>query len=235
MINMCQPTHKRYNVAVTKVLGKYMEAIIVDTEKTARHCIQVRSTCVFFPSDNNFFLCIDIERGNAGSGNISTVRLLASEASQRAFTVLIKYFINFLYKLICLSSFCRNISEPRNVKLVFDVLKFEPPEIERAVLFATNNALVCETPEDAMKVAYEIDRTRYDALALDGTFYQKSGILSGGSHDLARKAKRWDEKHMAQLKMEKDKLNEELKELVKKSRKQSELATVESQIKVKKL
>uniref|UniRef100_T1GHG8 SMC hinge domain-containing protein n=1 Tax=Megaselia scalaris TaxID=36166 RepID=T1GHG8_MEGSC len=33
MINMCQPTHKRYNVAVTKVLGKYMEAIIVDTEK----------------------------------------------------------------------------------------------------------------------------------------------------------------------------------------------------------
>lgn len=41
MINMCQPTHKRYNVAVTKVLGKYMEAIIVDTEKTARRCIQV--------------------------------------------------------------------------------------------------------------------------------------------------------------------------------------------------
>ncbi|KFB52700.1 AGAP002947-PA-like protein [Anopheles sinensis] len=41
MINMCQPTHKRYNVAVTKVLGKYMEAIIVDTEKTARRCIQI--------------------------------------------------------------------------------------------------------------------------------------------------------------------------------------------------
>lgn len=41
MINMCQPTHKRYNVAVTKVLGKYMEAIIVDTEKTALRCIQV--------------------------------------------------------------------------------------------------------------------------------------------------------------------------------------------------
>lgn len=127
----------------------------------------------------------------------------------------------------------RNISEPRNVKLVFDVLKFEPKEIERAVLFATGNALVCETPEDAMKVAYELDRSRYDALALDGTFYQKSGLISGGSHDLARKAKRWDEKHMAQLKMQKEKLSEELKELVKKSRKQSELATVESQIKVK--
>lgn len=40
MINMCQPIHKRYNVAITKVLGKYMEAIVVDTEKTARQCIQ---------------------------------------------------------------------------------------------------------------------------------------------------------------------------------------------------
>lgn len=148
----------------------------------------------------------------------------------------------------------RDIREPKQVKLVYDVLKFEPPQIEKAVLFATNNALVCETPEDAMKVAYEIDRSRYDvsswavllcdrielisilfshqALALDGTFYQKSGIISGGSHDLARKAKRWDEKHMAQLKSQKEKLAEDLKELVKKSRKGSELATVESQIKV---
>lgn len=41
MINMTQPTNKRYNVAVTKVLGKYMEAIIVDTERTARKCIQM--------------------------------------------------------------------------------------------------------------------------------------------------------------------------------------------------
>lgn len=125
----------------------------------------------------------------------------------------------------------RDIKDPRQVKLVYDVLKFDPPEIEKAVLFATNNALVCETPEDAMKVAYETDRSRYDALALDGTFYQKSGIISGGSHDLARKAKRWDEKHMAQLKLQKEKFTEELKEVVKKSRKGSELATVESQIK----
>jgi len=115
--------------------------------------------------------------------------------------------------------------------LIYDVLRFDPPDIERAVLFATNNALVCETPEDAMKVAYEMDRSRYDALALDGTFYQKSGIISGGSHDLARKAKRWDEKHMNTLKLQKEKLNEELKDVTKKSRKQSELSTIESQIK----
>lgn len=158
MINMCQPTHKRYNVAVTKVLGKYMEAIIVDTEKTARRCIQILKDQML---EVETFLPLDY--------------LQIKPLKERL----------------------RNITEPRNVKLVFDVLKFDPPEIERAVLFATNNALVCETPEDAMKVAYEIDRSRYDALALVGTFYQKSGIISGGSHDLARKAKRWDEEHMA--------------------------------------
>lgn len=49
---------------------------------------------------------------------------------------------------------------------------------------------------------------------------------------MARKAKRWDEKHMATLKLSKEKYTEELKEVVKKSRKGSELATVESQIKV---
>lgn len=33
-----------------------------------------------------------------------------------------------------------------------------------------------------MKVAYEMeDGDRYDAVALDGTFYQKSGLISGGS------------------------------------------------------
>ncbi|EAA07609.3 structural maintenance of chromosomes protein 1A [Anopheles arabiensis] len=191
MINMCQPTHKRYNVAVTKVLGKYMEAIIVDTEKTARRCIQILKEKML---DVETFLPLDY--------------LQKKPLKERL----------------------RNIEEPRNVKLIYDVLKFSPPEIEPAVLFATNNALVCETPDDAMKVAYEIDRSRYDALALDGTFYQKSGIISGGSHDLARKAKRWDEKHMAQLKLQKEKITEELKEVMKKTRRQGELTTVESQI-----
>lgn len=46
--------------------------------------------------------------------------------------------------------------------------------------------------------------TKYlQCVALDGTFYQKAGIISGGSLDLAKKAKRWDEKQMSQLKAQK--------------------------------
>ena len=47
----------------------------------------------------------------------------------------------------------RNITSVRGVKLLYDVLNYNPPDIKRAVLFVTNNSLVCETPEDAMKVS----------------------------------------------------------------------------------
>ncbi|XP_065161475.1 structural maintenance of chromosomes protein 1A [Atheta coriaria] len=190
MINMCQPTHKRYNVAITKVLGKFMEAIVVDTEQTARNCIKYLKEQMLDPET----------------------------------------FLPISYlQLKPLKERLRNISDPKGVRLLYDVLQFDPQDIENAVLFVTNNSLVCETPEDAMKVAYDIGG-RYDAVALDGTFYNKSGIISGGSLDLARKAKRWDEKHMSQLKAQKEKLTEELREAMKKSRKESELNTVDSQI-----
>lgn len=193
LINMTQPIHKRYNVAVTKVLGKYMEAIVVDSEVTARKCIQYLKEHMLEPET---FLPIDY--------------LQTKPLKERL----------------------RNIKDPKHVRLLFDVLSFEPPDIQRVVLFATNNALVCETPEDAMRVAYELDKThRHDCVALDGTFYQKSGIMSGGSLDLARKAKRWDEKQLSNLKQSKEKISDELREAMKKSRKESELNTVESQIK----
>merc|ERR1719427_202942 len=82
-----------------------------------------------------------------------------------------------------------------------------------------------------MKVAYEMeDGQRYDAVALDGTFYQKSGIISGGSVDLARKAKRWDDKHVSNLKARKEKLSEDLRIALKNSRKESEIQTIQSQV-----
>ena len=51
----------------------------------------------------------------------------------------------------------RSITNPTGVKLVYDVVRYDPPEIKKAVLFVTNNALVCETPEDAEKVAYDLE------------------------------------------------------------------------------
>lgn len=45
--------------------------------------------------------------------------------------------------------------EPKGVKLVFDVIKFDPPQIKKALQYACGNALVCETVDDARKLAYQ--------------------------------------------------------------------------------
>ncbi|XP_056242225.1 structural maintenance of chromosomes protein 1B [Seriola aureovittata] len=37
--DLCSPIHKKYQLAVTKVFGRYMNAIVVATEKVARECI----------------------------------------------------------------------------------------------------------------------------------------------------------------------------------------------------
>lgn len=56
-MDLCQPIHKKYQLAVTKVFGYYMNAIVVSSAKVARDCIQIlkeeraeRET--FLPIDN---------------------------------------------------------------------------------------------------------------------------------------------------------------------------------------
>eukprot|EP00061_Rhincodon_typus_P011998 g37413.t1 len=66
-------------------------------------------------------------------------------------------------------------------------------------------------------------------VALDGTLFQKSGVISGGASDLKAKARRWDEKAVEKLKSKKEKLTEELKEQMKIKRKEAELRQVQSQ------
>lgn len=66
------------------------------------------------------------------------------------------------------------------MKLVVDVIRYDPPIIKKALHYACGNALVCETVEDARQVAYHMEQ-RHKAVALDGTLFQKNGIISGGA------------------------------------------------------
>ena len=66
------------------------------------------------------------------------------------------------------------------MKLVIDVLRYDPPNIKKALQYACGNALVCETVEDARKIAFG-GAERHKAVALDGTMFQKSGVISGGA------------------------------------------------------
>ncbi|KFV62823.1 Structural maintenance of chromosomes protein 1A, partial [Dryobates pubescens] len=171
LIDLCQPTQKKYQIAVTKVLGKNMDAIIVDSEKTGRDCIQY----------------IKEQRGEPET------------------------FLPLDY-----------------LELVIDVIRYEPPHIKKALQYACGNALVCDNVEDARRIAFG-GHQRHKTVALDGTLFQKSGVISGGASDLKAKARRWDEKAVDKLKEKKERLTEELKEQMKAKRKEAELRQVQSQ------
>lgn len=46
------------------------------------------------------------------------------------------------------------LREPKGVKLVFDVIQTSSQPVKKALQFACGNALVCETAEDARRLAY---------------------------------------------------------------------------------
>lgn len=55
--DLCSPIHKKYQLAVTKVFGRYMNAIVVASEKVACDCItfikeERRGRETFLPIDN---------------------------------------------------------------------------------------------------------------------------------------------------------------------------------------
>uniref|UniRef100_A0A674DPG5 Structural maintenance of chromosomes protein 1A n=1 Tax=Salmo trutta TaxID=8032 RepID=A0A674DPG5_SALTR len=177
LIDLCQPTQKKFQIAVTKVLGKNMDAIIVDSEKTGRDCIQY----------------IKEQRGEPET------------------------FLPLDYLEVKPTD--EKLRELRGAKLVIDVIRYEPPHIKKALQYACGNALVCENVEDARRIAFG-GPYRHKTVALDGTLFQKSGVISGGASDLKAKARRWDEKAVDKLKDKKEKLTEELK----KSKLESELA-----------
>ncbi|NP_997975.2 structural maintenance of chromosomes 1A, like [Danio rerio] len=186
LIDLCQPTQKKYQIAVTKVLGKNMDAIIVDSEKTGRDCIQY----------------IKEQRGEPET------------------------FLPLDYLEVKPTD--EKLRELRGAKLVIDVIRYEPPQIKKALQYACGNALVCDNVEDARRIAFG-GPYRHKTVALDGTLFQKSGVISGGASDLKAKARRWDEKAVDKLKDRKEKLTDELKEQMKAKRKEAELRQVQSQ------
>ncbi|XP_078596279.1 structural maintenance of chromosomes protein 1A-like [Branchiostoma floridae x Branchiostoma japonicum] len=190
LIDLCEPTHRKYQIAITKVMGKNMDAIVVDAEKTARDCIQYMKEQ---RSEPETFLPLDYIEVRGTNEKL------------------------------------REIRNPHGVKLVIDVIRYEPASVKKALQFACGNSLVCESPDDAKKVAFEMGE-RHKAVSLDGTMFQKSGVISGGATDLKAKARRWDDKRLDTLKVRKDELTSELKEQLKNKRKESELNTIKSQI-----
>jgi structural maintenance of chromosome 1 len=66
MLDLCKPGQRKYDLAVQIILGKNLDAVIVDSEKTAIECIQVS---LFFTST----LCVVYERSESWTGHFYSV------------------------------------------------------------------------------------------------------------------------------------------------------------------
>ncbi|CAL8092994.1 unnamed protein product [Orchesella dallaii] len=189
VVNLCQPRHNRYKIAISKVIGKEMEAIVVDSESTAKQCIQYLKEQMIEPE---MFLPLDLLQ----------VKPLKTRFRQHG----------------------------SDIRLAFDVLKFDS-QIETAILHCTKSTVICSTSEEADRVASgEIFGERTNAVALDGTLYTATGIISGGQADLQRKAKRWDEAALAVSEQRRETLRDELREAVKTTRKKRHLEISQQEI-----
>ncbi|XP_065059066.1 structural maintenance of chromosomes protein 1A-like [Rhopilema esculentum] len=188
LVDLCEPVHKRYAIAITKVLGKNMDAVVTDTEQTARDCIQYNKEQRGEPIT---FLPLD---------SIQT-RPINEQLRQLGGTA----------------------------KLVIDVIHFKPPTIKKALQYACGNAIVCDNMEEARKFAFSGSERR-KTVSLDGTMFERSGVMSGGLSDIRAKAKRWDQKHVDSLKRRRDKYVADIKELQRERRKEADLSAMKSQI-----
>ncbi|XP_057449272.1 structural maintenance of chromosomes protein 1-like [Lotus japonicus] len=170
MTELCRPTQKKYNLAVTVAMGKFMDAVVVEDEKTGKECIKYLKDQRLPPQT---FIPLQSVRVKP---IMERLRTLGGTA-----------------------------------KLVFDVIQFDP-SMEKAILFAVGNTLVCDDLMEAKVLCW--DGEGFRVVTLDGILLTKSGTMTGGtSGGMEARSKQWDDKKIEGLKQKKVQYESELEEL----------------------
>ncbi|KAL4379837.1 hypothetical protein GQ457_02G003900 [Hibiscus cannabinus] len=94
---------------------------------------------------------------------------------------------------------------------VLNIHKFDPA-LEKAVLFAVGNTLVCDDLEEAKVLSWTGER--FKVVTVDGILLSKSGTMTGGtSGGMEARSNKWDDKKIEGLKKKKEQFEAELEEL----------------------
>ncbi|KAJ9696934.1 hypothetical protein PVL29_008929 [Vitis rotundifolia] len=170
MTELCRPTQKKYNLAVTVAMGKFMDAVVVEDEHTGKECIKYLKEQRLPPQT---FIPLQSVRVKP---IVEKLRTLGGTA-----------------------------------KLVFDVIQFDPA-LEKAILFAVANTLVCDDLEEAKVLSWSGER--FKVVTVDGILLTKSGTMTGGtSGGMEARSKQWDDKKVEGLKKQKEQYESELEQL----------------------
>ncbi|KNH01738.1 structural maintenance of chromosome (SMC) family protein [Perkinsela sp. CCAP 1560/4] len=168
LVDLCTVPNEKYRIAATVALGKYMNAIVVETQTHALECVR-------YLKENRVgvmeFIPLDSAKGK--------------HVDER----------------------CRSFGG--TCRPLVDIFKYDA-WLEPAVRYALGQTLVCDTIEEAKKIAFNSLGTKYAVVTIDGSVILKNGALQGGLQSVRDKAKKWDERKYAELKEKKSRLQLEL-------------------------
>ncbi len=180
--DLCRPMGKKYDEAAGLALGRHMDAIIVDSERTALSCVaflkeQRLGSALFIP--------LDVVRAPA-RGAVFAARGGAAGASDAV---------------------ARLVAEGK-VRAAIDVLKYEPI-YERAFAFACEGTVICDSLDVARRLFGQGGAASLSiakAITLDGIVLGRSGIMTGGgsSAEGGRHRRKWQAADVAALKSDRD-------------------------------
>ncbi|KAL3531229.1 hypothetical protein ACH5RR_010551 [Cinchona calisaya] len=164
MTDLCRPTQKKYNLAVTVAMGRFMDAVVVEDEHTGKECIKYLKEQRLPPQT---FIPLQSVRVKP---IIERLRTLGGTAK------------------------------------LFD------PALEKAILFAVGNTLVCDDLNEAKHLSWTGER--FKVVTTDGILLTKSGTMTGGtSGGMEARSHKWDDKKIEGLKKKKEGFESEMEEL----------------------
>jgi structural maintenance of chromosome 1 len=168
IVDLCKPIQRKYETAVSVVLGRNISSIVVDEEKTAIDCIEYMRTqragqATFIPLDTIQVKPINDKYRSFAKGARLAVDVVQYEgAVERA-----------IHHALGSALVCDNMEVARYVCYE------KGQEVKGTVLF--------------MLLSFESSRIWIIAVTLEGTIIHKSGLITGG-RSTHNNAKKWDEK-----------------------------------------
>jgi len=188
LVDLCRPTQRRFNLAVTVAAGKDMDAIVVDTKTTAFECIRYLrehrvGTATFLPLDT---LKVPTP------ASTDRLRAMCEQDGNSRFRLAVDV-------IACDDSFRKAVLYAVGNTVVCDDL-----DSAREICFSSRNR----------RGGGGGDQARIKAVTLQGAVISKAGTMTGGvTNDDTNRAGRWDDQAMQKLRERKEELEAERADL----------------------